>query len=74
MSRHEVVEYFLEHSKVYDKITQHLKQIGDVERLISKVATGKVCPREVIQLKNSLKPWCRLKRSPRMQRMKRCRF
>ena len=54
VSRHEVVEYFLANSKIYDKITQHLKHIGDVERLISKVATGKVSPREVIQLKNSL--------------------
>ncbi len=54
VSRHEVVEYFLANSKTYDKITQHLKHIGDVERLISKVATGKVSPREVIQLKNSL--------------------
>lgn len=53
-SRHEVVTYFLAKAKVYDKITQNLKQIGDVERLISKVATGKVSPREVIQLKNSL--------------------
>ncbi|WP_031426638.1 DNA mismatch repair protein MutS [Flavimarina sp. Hel_I_48] len=52
--RHEVVSYFLENNKIYNKITQHLKQIGDVERLISKVATGKVSPREVVQLKNSL--------------------
>ncbi|MGB3775012.1 MAG: DNA mismatch repair protein MutS, partial [Leeuwenhoekiella sp.] len=53
-ARHEVVAYFLKNGKIYDKITQHLKKIGDVERLISKVATGKVNPREVIQLKNSL--------------------
>ena len=36
------------------KIQNHIKHIGDLERLISKVATGKVNPREVIQLKNSL--------------------
>ena len=36
------------------KIQHQIKQIGDIERLISKVATGKVNPREVIQLKNSL--------------------
>jgi DNA mismatch repair protein MutS len=35
-------------------VTSHIKQIGDIERLISKVATAKVSPREVIQLKNSL--------------------
>jgi len=35
-------------------IQNHIKHIGDLERLISKTATGKVNPREVIQLKNSL--------------------
>ena len=53
-SRHEVVSYLLDHSVVLDKIQQHVRRIGDIERLISKVATGKVSPREVIQLKNSL--------------------
>jgi len=53
-SRHEVVSYLLDNSVVLDKIQQHIKRIGDIERLISKVATGKVSPREVIQLKNSL--------------------
>ena len=52
--RHDVVEYISNHSEFYDKLSQHIKKIGDVERLISKVATGKVTPREVIQLKNSL--------------------
>ena len=33
----------------------HIKQISDIERLVSKVATGKVNPREVVLLKNSLK-------------------
>ena len=53
-SRHEVVSYLLENSTVQDKIQQHIKRIGDLERLISKVATGKINPREVVQLKNSL--------------------
>ncbi|GHC64155.1 DNA mismatch repair protein MutS [Ulvibacter litoralis] len=52
--RHEVVSYLLEHSDVLQTIQQHIKRIGDLERLISKVATGKINPREVIQLKNSL--------------------
>tara|TARA_R110002020_G_scaffold296658_1_gene512452 strand:+ start:265115 stop:267739 length:2625 start_codon:yes stop_codon:yes gene_type:complete len=52
--RQEVVSYLLNENQAYDKLTQRIKQIGDVERLISKVATGKVSPREVIQLKNSL--------------------
>jgi DNA mismatch repair protein MutS len=53
-SRHEVVSYLLENATVQDKIKQHIKRIGDLERLISKVATGKINPREVVQLKNSL--------------------
>lgn len=52
--RHEVVSYLLEHEVVLEKIQRHIKQIGDLERLISKVATGKIQPREVVQLKNSL--------------------
>jgi len=54
ISRHEVVSYLLDKPSVLDKIQQNIKRIGDIERLISKVATGKVSPREVIQLKNSL--------------------
>ncbi len=52
--RHEVVQYFLNTPVLHQKIQHQIKQIGDIERLISKVATGKVNPREVIQLKNSL--------------------
>ncbi|MDH7445291.1 DNA mismatch repair protein MutS [Aquimarina sp. 2201CG14-23] len=52
--RHEVVQFFLDNEILHQKIQHQIKQIGDIERLISKVATGKVSPREVIQLKNSL--------------------
>ena len=52
--RHEVVDYFLEDRELSKKLQHQIKQIGDIERLISKIATGKVSPREVIQLKNSL--------------------
>ena len=52
--RHEVVGYLLEHPEVLYKIQEQVKEMSDLERLISKVATGKVSPREVIQLKNSL--------------------
>jgi DNA mismatch repair protein MutS len=52
--RHEVVKYLLEHDTVLQKIQCQIKHIGDIERLISKIATTKVSPREVIQLKNSL--------------------
>ena len=52
--RHEVVSFLLDNPITLEKIQQYTKRIGDLERLISKVATGKVNPREVIQLKNSL--------------------
>lgn len=54
IERHEVVSYLLDHPAMLQKAQQHIKHIGDLERLISKVATTKVNPREVIQLKNSL--------------------
>ncbi len=52
--RHEVVNFLTKEKPTLQKIQNHIKHIGDLERLISKVATGKVNPREVIQLKNSL--------------------
>ncbi|MEO8934632.1 MAG: DNA mismatch repair protein MutS [Xanthomarina sp.] len=52
--RHEVVDYLTKNTVELQKIQNHIKHIGDIERLISKVATSKVHPREVIQLKNSL--------------------
>ncbi|MGK0385696.1 MAG: DNA mismatch repair protein MutS [Patiriisocius sp.] len=52
--RHEVVSYLLDHTTELDTIQTNIKRIGDLERLISKVATAKISPREVIQLKNSL--------------------
>ena len=52
--RHEVVSFLTKETTTLQKIQNHIKHIGDLERLISKTATGKVSPREVIQLKNSL--------------------
>jgi DNA mismatch repair protein MutS len=53
-SRHEVVAYLKENQEVLQQIQFQIKQISDLERLISKIATGKVSPREVIFLKDSL--------------------
>ena len=52
--RHEIVQYFYDNNSVRNTIQSQLKGVGDLERLISKVATGKVNPREVVQLKQSL--------------------
>ncbi|GGB81886.1 DNA mismatch repair protein MutS [Flavobacterium suaedae] len=53
-SRHEVVAYFKEHTDTKRQIQDQIKQMSDLERLISKIATGKVSPREVNHLKDSL--------------------
>ncbi len=49
-----VVEYFFKYPEVKDLIDQQLALIGDLERIISKVAVGRVNPREVQQLKVAL--------------------
>jgi DNA mismatch repair protein MutS len=53
-SRLDVVNYFLKNEETTIEIESHIRQIGDLERLISKVPLGKVNPREVVQLKKAL--------------------
>ena len=53
-SRHEVIISFKTNPEVLQQIQFQIKQISDLERLISKVATGKISPREVNFLKDSL--------------------
>ena len=52
--RHEVVDSLIKNETTHHKIQYYINHIGDLERLISKIATAKVNPREVVQLKNSL--------------------
>ncbi|UOB19471.1 DNA mismatch repair protein MutS [Abyssalbus ytuae] len=52
--RLQVVNHLLSNAEVLQKIQHQIKQISDIERLISKVATGRINPKEVIYLKNSL--------------------
>lgn len=54
-SRQQVVEYFFKHPEVKETLDEQLAQIGDLERIISKVAVGRVSPREVMQLKTALR-------------------
>ena len=54
-NRHELVKFFIDSDDFSKTVTYQLKQISDLERLISKVATGKASPREIVLLKNSLK-------------------
>lgn len=53
-SRHQVVAYLKDNQGILKKIQSQIKQISDLERLISKIAAGKVSPREVVYLKESL--------------------
>ena len=54
-NRHELVKFFIDSDEFSKTVTYQLKQISDIERLISKVATGKASPREIVVLKSSLK-------------------
>ena len=49
-----VVDQLLLNGEFADKLRQHIRGIGDLERLISKVAVGRINPRELLQLKRSL--------------------
>ena len=53
-SRHDMVSYTLEHSDWAEDMRDALRQIGDLERIISKVSLGKINPREMIQLRRAL--------------------
>jgi DNA mismatch repair protein MutS len=48
------VDYFLQHPELTDSISQNMELIGDLERIISKVATTRISPKEVVQLKRAL--------------------
>lgn len=52
--RQDVVSHLIEKKELRNGIIDQLKQIGDLERLISKVAVQRINPREVVQLKRSL--------------------
>ena len=49
-----VVEHFFRHPELKQLLEQHIALIGDLERIISKVAVGRINPREVVQLKVAL--------------------
>lgn len=49
-----VVDYFFNNRNLRDELIKEIKQVGDVERLISKIGLQKANPREVIQLKRAL--------------------
>lgn len=73
-NRQNVVEYLVKDSSLKEDLEEHIRQVGDLERIISKVAVGRINPREVVQLKYALqaispiKNSCTQTDSPNLQR------
>ena len=53
--RLDTVEYLIKETDLRNKVSQHIKQCGDIERLVSKIPPKKINPREVLQLAKGLK-------------------
>lgn len=52
--RQDIVEYLIQDKAVRETLILELKNIGDIERMIAKVPSGKITPREVVQIKRAL--------------------
>jgi DNA mismatch repair protein MutS len=52
--RLDIVDFFIKESEYKETIIDQIKAIGDLERLASKIAVGRINPREVVQLKTAL--------------------
>lgn len=52
--RYEVVAFFMASQQITEETRKHIKSMGDLERLISKAAVGKIMPRELLQVKRAL--------------------
>ncbi|OQP62945.1 DNA mismatch repair protein MutS [Niastella populi] len=53
--RLELVEFFIKEVDLRSKLIQHIKQCGDIERLVSKIPLKKINPREVLQIARGLR-------------------
>ena len=56
-----LVEFFINQEELADELSSTLKRVGDLERMVSKIATGKINPREVLQLARALRAIERMK-------------
>jgi len=52
--RHEAVGFFVDNQEFVRQMEPHIRHVGDLERLMSKTAMGKISPREVMQLRRAL--------------------
>ncbi|MGE5424459.1 MAG: DNA mismatch repair protein MutS [Syntrophothermus sp.] len=59
--RLDIVEYFLNHPEAGESVRHNIQRIGDLERLVSKIAVARIGPREIGHLKNVLECLERLK-------------
>jgi DNA mismatch repair protein MutS len=59
--RHDMVEYIRDNETFRDFLSEKIRQIGDLERIISKVAVGRILPRELVQLQRALEAIAPLK-------------
>ncbi|MHC1705815.1 MAG: DNA mismatch repair protein MutS [Tenuifilaceae bacterium] len=70
-----VVEYFIKNPELKDSLIEKVREVGDLERIISKAAVGRINPREIVQLKTSLttlvsiKEFCENSNEPTLQRI-----
>lgn len=73
-NRQNVVEYLVNDESLKENLEEHIRQVGDLERIISKVAVVRINPREVMQLKHALqaiapiKDICSQSDSPNLKR------
>ena len=52
--RYDIVQFFTEHPEVLEEVQMDLGRLGDLERILGRVATGKAVPREIVQLSRGL--------------------
>ena len=52
--RYNTVQFFFDNEEVLEEIRSYIADIGDLERILSRAATGKILPREMVQLRKSL--------------------
>ncbi len=48
------VEHLLNNQELFDQVAEQIKEIGDLERIISRLSAGRISPREMVQLKRAL--------------------
>ena len=54
-NRQTVVEHLFRHPEARETLRQSLQQVGDMERIVSKISTGRISPREMVQLGRALR-------------------